>query len=383
MIPSFEQYITFWIIRIIVFISFVATGFWISKHGRFNRSYWKGVIPLIIIYSLAEGLRWNRGQDYYNYYLEICGLLDHDSIEFVFSPWLSFIQYVGVPYWMVFFFYSFLLVFSFLYLIKRFPKTAYLSLPLFFIISSSQSENLVRQYLALSFIFFAIAVFFDRRYLLAAFLLIICEGIHFSAVLPISFLLLCILLAKRYEPSKPFIPVLIFCVLYFFWDYSYFGALTDPVLKLFPDTGTRVDGYVQSETWFVAEGSMSMMATGKTYAGRHITTAIVQFPLYLFIVIGGFYASKRKWELRFFYWCAYIALILDITRGDIQSYTRFYHWMACFIPIIVGTIYSELHLWKSVRIMSILLILVCYVWGMMFTNMRILDPWGYEFIWDR
>lgn len=383
MIPSFEQYITFWIIRIIVFLTFVATGFWISKHGRYNRSYWLGVIPLIVIYTLAEGLRWNRGQDYYNYYLEICGSTYRDSLELVYSLWLSFIHNVGIPYWMVFLFYSFLLVFSVLYLIKRYPKKAYLTLPLFFIITAMQSENLVRQYLALSFIILAIAFFMDKRYLMAVFLLIISQGIHFSAVFPILFIFISILLAKKYDPGKPFLPVVIFCALYFFWDYSYFESITGPILKLFPETGSTMDGYIQSDTWFTAEGSMSMMATGKTYAGRHITTAIIQFPLYFFIVISGFYASQRKWELRFFYWCAYIALLLDITRGDIQSYTRFYHWMAFFISIVVGIIFSELHQWKSIKFISLLLLVVYYVWGMMFTNMRLLDPWGYQFIWDR
>lgn len=383
MIPSFEQYITFWIIRIIVFISFVATGFWISKHGRFNRSFWLGVLPLIVIYTLAEGLRWNRGQDYNNYYLEICGYMPRDSLEFVYSLWLSFIQNVGIPYWMVFLFYSFFLVFSFLYLIRRYPNNAYFTLPLFFILTAMQSENLVRQYFSLSFIILAIAVFLDKRYLLAAFLLIISEGVHFSAAFPILLLLLCIILAKGYNPGKPILLVIIFCALYFFWDYSYFESITGPILKLFPETGSKMDGYIQSDTWFVAEGSMSLKDSGITYLGRHITTAIIQLPLYLFIVIGGFYASKRKRELRFFYWCAYFALLLDITRGDIQSYLRFYHWMAFFISIVVGTIYSELHLWKSVKYLSLLLLFVYYVWGMMFTNMRLLEPWGYQFIWDR
>lgn len=383
MIPSFEQYITFWVIRIIVFISFVATGFWISKHGRFNRSYWLGVLPLIFIYSLAEGLRWNRGQDYYNCYLEIIGSLEHDPLEFVYTSWLSFVQNVGIPYWMVFFLYSFLLVFSIIYLIKSFPKSALFALPLFFIITAPQSENLIRQFLSLSFIILAISAFFDKRYLLMIFLFIIGEAIHFSAVFPILLMSFGILLAKKYSPKMPYIPAFIFLILYFFWDYSYFAQISEPLLRLLPETGSRMDGYVQSDTWFTSEGSMSLASTGKTYGGRHITTAIIQFPLYLFVVIGGFYASKKKWELRFFYWCAYFALILDITRGDIQSYTRFYHWLAFSIPIVVGTIYSELHLWKSIKFISLLLILVYYVWGMMFTNMRLIDPWGYQFIWDR
>ena len=190
--------------------------------------------------------------------------------------------------------------------------------------------------------------------------------------------------ALKYKPSKPYIPAFIFLILYFFWEYSYFAEISEPILRLFPETGLRMDGYVESDTWFTSEGSMSLETTGKAYAGRHITTAIIQLPLYFFIVIAGFYASERKWELRFFYWCAYFALLLDITRGDIQSYTRFYHWMAFFIPIIVGTVYSELHLGKGVKFISIFLLVVYYVWGMMFTNMRFLiNPWGYEFIWDR
>jgi len=378
-----ETFLLFWIVRVTVFISFILTGYWISYKKKGSQSYWKGVTPLILLYSFAEGLRWNRGTDYFNNYIELTtGKGFSDLSEPLYSLWISTFHNMNIPYWMAFLFYSLILIVSFLSLVKRFPKIASITLPVFFVISSMQSENLIRQYFALSLVIFALVAYFDKRYYLMALLIIISEGIHFSALVPVIFVLISVLLAKFYTPGKPVIPAILFVLIYFLWDASYFSTVMDPILKLIPETDTKMDGYVQSETWFTAEGSMSML-TGSTYAGRSLGKALLQMPTYLFIVIEGYYATKKIPFLRICYWCAYIAILLDITRADIQAYLRFFHWIAFMIPLVVGTIYTELHLNKSIKTISILFLFVYYVWGLMLSNLFVIDPYGYDFIWDR
>lgn len=377
------SFLVFWIIRIAVFISFIITGYWISYDKKSKHSYWKGVTPLIIIYSLAEGLRWNRGTDYFSNYIELTtGSGMSDLTEPLYSLWLSTFHNMSIPFWVAFVFYSFVLIISFLCLIKRFPKIASVALPMLFLVSSMQSENLIRQFFALSFIIFALVSYFDKRYLLMVCLIIISEGIHFSALAPVLFIFISVLLANYYAPRKPIIPLFLFVLVYFFWDTSYFSTVMDPILRLMPETDTKMDAYVQSATWFTEEGSLSLLS-GTTYTGRSLAKTIVQLPTYIFLVIGGFYATKTTPYLRICYWCAYIAILIDITRADIQAYLRFFHWIAFMIPLVVGTIYSELHLKKAIKILSILFLLVYYVWGLMFSNLFVIDPYGYDFIWDK
>lgn len=383
MIFSSEQYLIFWAIRIIVLASFFITGLWISRERRPRGVYWVGVFPLLIIYSLAEGLRWNREEDYYNYYNDIVGTsLFHEDSEWLYSVWIDFFKNTGLPFWAGFLFYSFILLFAFLCLVRRFPKTAKLALPLFFIITSVQSENLVRQFFSLSFIIFSLVAYFDKRYLLMIICLFFAENIHFSAVVPIAFFLFSVIMAFKYKPQRPIIPIIIYVFLYLFWDVSFFSVLVEPILNIIPETGTNADSYLQSVSWFTADGSLALLV-GKEYAGRSVLMSIVQFPTYLFIIYYGYNATKDNDKLRICYWCAFLAILLDITRGDIQNYLRLFHWIAFILSIIIGTIYSELRLNRNVKIMSVFFLSVYYLWTQMFSNLLVQSPWGYAFIWDR
>lgn len=377
------QYTVFWTIRIIVLIAFYLTGRWISSRDESGPSYWLGVSPLIILYSLAEGLRWNRDTDYAHYYQDLTNSIVHDNSELLYTLWISFFKWAELPFWMGFVFYSFILIFAFLYLIRKFPQTAELALPLFFILTSIQSENLIRQFFALAFLIFAIAFFFEKRYIGMMAMLILSEGIHFSAIVPVFFLLFSVLLARKTTPKSPEVAVWIFVVLYLLWDVSYFAILANTILGLIPETGTRADGYIQSATWFTAEGSLAMKSAGQEFAGRSISLAVVQFPAYLFVIIWGFYATNNDYNLRACYWCAYIAIILDITRGDIESYLRFFHWIAFIIAIPVGAIYSELLLSKKVKLVSLFFLIVYFGYNLFFSRLFMVEPFGYAFIWDR
>ena len=83
------------------------------------------------------------------------------------------------------------------------------------------------------------------------------------------------------------------------------------------------------------------------------------------------------------YWCAYIAILLDITKGDIESYLRIFHWIAFIIAIVVGAIYSELELESRMNKVFIFLLFAYFGYSLMFSKLFMDDPWGYAFIWDR
>lgn len=376
------QYFVYWCIRIFVLLSFFITGIWISKKRKPRQSYWLGVLPLILIYSLAEGLRWDRETDYNHYYQDLTNSIVHNNNELLYELWISLFKGLALPYWAGFVFYSFILIVAFLFLIKRFPKISHFALPLFFIITSTQSENLIRQFFALSFLIFAIALYFDKRYIGMSVMLIISELIHFSAAVPILLLMVSAFFAKI-NPKSSKIAVALFVLLFFFWDVSYFEFFAETVLGFIPTTGTRADNYADSVSFFTAGASLAMKESGEEFAGRGIPNTIVTFATYFFIISKGFFASKKDFNLRVCYWCAYIAILIDITRGDIESYLRFFHWIAFIIAIPIGTIYTELRLKKRVKLLSYFFMLIYYGYMMMFSRMFVIEPFGYAFVWDR
>ena len=155
--------ILYWILRFIVLLSFFLSGYLISYKDKNGRNYWKYSSICIIFYSLIEGLRWNRGVDYPHYYQDLTGKLFTDYDEIVYWGWIQFFKFTGLPYWVGFIFYSFVFVYGFCFLIKKFKNQAIWALPLFFIVTISSSENLIRQFLAMSMFEFALYFFLEKK----------------------------------------------------------------------------------------------------------------------------------------------------------------------------------------------------------------------------
>ena len=147
--------IVYWILRFITFFSLLYSGYCISfkLNNNDSREYWRYSLPALIIYSLNYGLRWNRSYDYYHYYLDLTSdNLWTDYDEPLYLLWIDFFKFTELPYWVAFIFYSAILMYSFMLLLKKFPKAAVWALPLFFILPRNV-DNFVRQYFATAFVF--------------------------------------------------------------------------------------------------------------------------------------------------------------------------------------------------------------------------------------
>ena len=154
--------ILFWVLRLVVFLTLLYSGYLITYKDDDEKSYWKYSSIGIIVYSLVEGLRWNRGVDYPHYYQDITGKLFTDYSETVYVWWTELFKFTGLPFWVAFIFYSFLFIHGFYFLLKKFKKQAVWALPLFFIITVGSSENLIRQYLAVSMFEYALYFFLEK-----------------------------------------------------------------------------------------------------------------------------------------------------------------------------------------------------------------------------
>ncbi len=241
----------FFILKSLVVLAAILSGFLLSKNnasGNYQIKYTIATFPVILIYTLVEGLRYGRGTDYLSY-AEIFSGVRNQFVEPLFDYFSVFLQSIGAHFSMGFLLSSLLLIFSGCFLIRRFRFAALFALPLFYLVTIEQSSNLVRMYFAFSFIFFALAYLIDRKKYLMYFFLTLAFFSHFSTIFPI----LLILLFIRFK--NPFYNSYIILALYFLTnifivsnEYIYSQL---PMLSYFDLYANYIDG---ADKWLLGNG---------------------------------------------------------------------------------------------------------------------------------
>ena len=174
--------------RYALLLSFIISGIAILRNKTSNEDYWKLVRPSIIIYSLMEGLRWMRGQDY-KYNLDISTLKDKSN-DLIYDLSARVLYEFNFPFYVFFIVISFILIYSFCFLLRDYKKAYVFSIILMYSYSMMQSENLMRQYFAISLSIIAIKFLLDSKKSKAFFFFTLSVLSHFSSVILIPILLL-------------------------------------------------------------------------------------------------------------------------------------------------------------------------------------------------
>ena len=153
-------------------------------------------IVAIIAYTLNEGLRFGRGIDYNLYwqaYMDFARGWDaHQNIGFIFIQ--KCFLFFNLPYQALVMFMSFMFILGTLFIMKHYRTVIVYALPLWTLFSKSAVENMVRWYLAFSFVMIGLSFLMSNekqsklKYLLFCF--IGCT-IHYAMFpIPITFYLL-------------------------------------------------------------------------------------------------------------------------------------------------------------------------------------------------
>ena len=378
-----ENVYLYWFLRYFLLAVLIYSGWCITYRKDAESNFWYYSIPSIFAYSLIQGLRWNRGVDYPHYYQDLTGLLYRDYSEFIYKWWLDLFKMSHFPFWAAFVFYSAILIVSFLFLIKRFPKSAIWALPLFFIITVRYSENLIRQYFALPFVFLALVAYFDRKYIKMVVMAFVAFFIHYSMVIPFSLIILSFLLSHIKLSSFPYVQITIFLFFFFYWDSQYFSFVAKYISYIDIEETTGFSQYTfQADEWWTDSGRLSV-AHGVVYKGVSIFTEIIKFCLYIFVIICGNKVFNENNNRRMIFWLSYFAIILDVIKEDIEMYIRVYSAIAFILPIVYGEIYANLKLNDIVKYVSWGGVFLLYFYLNIIRQMFVLDFAGYAFIWDR
>lgn len=381
--------IVYWLLRLLLIAILFYSGWNITKKYPKNKVFWRYCIPSIIAYSLIQGLRWNRGADYMSYYQILSGTHASENTEPLYLLWLDIFHFIGFPAPFGFVVYSTLLIISFCYLLKQFPSSAIWALPLFLLFTVS-SENIVRQYIAASFLMLGIAAYLQGKRLFCSLFLVCSISIHFSAYIAIFVFVFIVLfprLIKKIKWNKIYlfglIGFYIFC--YFFWDSSYFSSIANYLQTINIFEESSASSYIDdSERWFTEEGRISnvLNVNAGTFSLLHEASL---FLVNLFIIIEGYLLLKNNSKLSVIYWFSYIAIVFRTIGGDIEIYARFREWFVYLTPIVCGLIIFRFQQSKGYNWVKILCFTVFLIYFVFYGIIRSFGTVGYSgcaFIWD-
>lgn len=378
--------IVYWFVRIVLVTILWFCGWGISTHGKDEKNFWLWAWPAIISYSLVEGLRWNRGRDYYHYYQDLTGRLFTDYSEPLYLLWIDVFKFSGLPYWVAFVFYSFLLILGVILILKKIPQIAIWVLPLFYIITESKSENLIRQFFAIPFILYAFYFYLGdkKKYMFVS--LICCVLIHLSGLYAVILFLFFTNIQFKTNKKIPLTISILYSYLFWFGDNVDFSFVTDFLSSLNVSDDVAFAGYVNnSERWFSEEGSIANVL-GTKAASLSLISQIARFLSSLTIIFAGYHFIKNNREYNVVYWLSIFAIIIDSFGGDIEMYQRLVSWTIYLIPFTIGLMFSASiikDMDKKYLFLMGCVIVVNYVFYGFIRNIGSIPYSGCAFIWDK
>lgn len=208
------EFLIFFLLRLLV----VICGFVIGKKAFLytRKNYLLCVLPFIIVFAFNEGLRFGRGVDYNGYYFKYIAILEGDTgyrtiSDPVFVVLCHLNDILGLPYQGLVFMLSTILVIAGITLLKDNKEALLYAFPLYFLYTEP-AENLMRWYLAFSFLMVATYYFNNNSWKKALVFTILAIESHL-AIFIIAILLFLIKFIK--EPLlKPSISIGLYIALW-------------------------------------------------------------------------------------------------------------------------------------------------------------------------
>ena len=248
-------------LNLFLLLVFVKVGNIISK----GYDYWGNAIWCIVFFSLIQGLRYGRGNDYFHYSYQF-EYRNIDTNPF-FNTFNIFLESIGITRYSCFIVYAFIFVTCGMCFLKKYRVYAKYTFPCFLIGFLNFNEYVIRQALSYSFVFLFLLHLFKGKYvhirellhdkkhicvlILFAFLTI---SIHTgNIIILLAFITMYFLI--RYPIHYIItIPIYFLCVYVLpnIFDFS----LLQPLLDFVAENNDRAQEYVfRQEQWFSSNGA--------------------------------------------------------------------------------------------------------------------------------
>ena len=290
-----------------------------------GRNYWRLSIIPILSYGLEEGLRWGRETDwnfyYYVYEDYLHGLSSNH--EWLFQLiWRSFASF-GLPYPCVITACSLFFIFALFFFFKPYASRkefAYI-VPLCVACHIITSSNLIRWYMAVSFILMGCRLFSERKFRIAILCFVAATSTHFFSIVIVLFLL-CLFYYKKII-MRPAWACLVCVLLLLLFDRSMlakFGFIYD-YLGMF----NRFSGYLDN-------GYSWIIGADEGYSGtKSVLMSFVTFMPYFAFIISGYHLMQKGALQVAYYNIVVVASMLKIISSGLEFFGRVYYFFDVFI----------------------------------------------------
>lgn len=377
-----ESETAFWFFRLLLFAIFVFCGWGISYKNKDNNYFWYYGLLAIVSWMFIEGLRYGRGPDYYHYSDELVGKWDLEfDREPLYQLFVDLYRSLGLHYCYAFILYSWLLVTGFVLTVKNFKQYAWCLMPLFFLINMYQGENMIRQFIAISFLFFAYSSYLKGKKVSMAVYLCIIPLIHLSGLMAVGVFLG----LYFFDPGKYIRSAVILLGIYIaigiVWNIAGLYDLTGLLSDAGDATeGSYYSGYLDNaDRWFTEEGSRMIVGWGGEVSWMR---SVAQYALSCVLIWFGFLTYRNDERLRIPFWFTYISILINAIGGEIEIIDRFAWWLKPFECYIAAAILCNDRInryWKG-AIWAVFL--VAYLYLNLITEIGQPRPTGFAFIWD-
>ncbi len=370
----------YWVINLSLLAVILYCGYNIS-HIKNSQHFRLFSLIIIAFYTIIEGLRWNRGVDYYEYYLIVTGVKEASASEFIYALLLNIWKTLCLPYWSFFMFCSGLYIASFLSIIRHYSYLAIWALPIWFFLTQAAAENIIRQYMAISFFLLGYSAFLqgEKRKMILCWLTV--PLIHLSGIIVIAAFVCASYFEKATENKYTgLFLTLLYTGLVLFWDTSRLSAFSN-LLQILPinDASSQFSGYIQNaDRWFSNEGSLALLNHGRVGNTYHIALTKL---LNIFLMYFGYESCKKNKGIKIIYFFFCIYTFLSIIGGDIEIYKRFGHWFVFALPILSSYVIMKFPMNKIIKALLIVLSIMVYTFPWL-SKIGSMPYSGCAFVWD-
>lgn len=232
----------------------------------------------VVVFTLNEGLRWGRGLDYnayYNSYQEIVRY-NISTFEWLFTMLIRIFGYLNLSWQWFVAFMSLLLILSMVYFSSTFKsKSVYMLL--IFAVESSEPENLMRWYMAFSFLLVALHFLLEEKYKYYILLSILAFLIHEASLFLPPIYLLIYLKKKNDAIFNPYIAIPLYFVITYLFSADFFLRIAEPI-RYINAMFARFESYSQNMSYYYTGG----------YSGNYENLSITLSAYYSFLVYFGY-----------------------------------------------------------------------------------------------
>lgn len=316
-------------LQTLLFVIFMISGLLLSK-TKTSINYWKLALIPLVAFAIISGLRFGRDYDY-NVYYDVYTTGEYKTMEPLFSLLVDVFHWFDLPYYFFVFFCSTFLIFSFLYLLKEFKNFSLFILPLF--LGIQDLENLMRWFLAFSFVMIGIKMLINKRYKLTVLFFIVSTQFHLGMLFCFPLILGCYFFWNRKTINSK-IAIVLFAMTLFLGSTDQLLRITSVVNMIGISGGSEKADIYKENAANIASGGMKSGLYERSFSNN--------VRIFLCFAIPIFFSDKevvnrfRQAGLLWFYNLSIFSIIIMPIFILVEIFNRIAFALNCISIIFVG-----------------------------------------------